>query len=277
MDNYDIIEEYHEDYLYLLEKYSFYGKPGMVFDENVKNSYITKDCDDDLRILFEKYNLARFYKRNEKNRFAGLVRLTWMMLANGHASGHYSGRERAMDILAYSVKDRVLVNCRQYAVVLTELLLALGEKARVLCCMPPDLYPSENHTMSVVYSTELEGWIPLDAANCCMFEDEKGKPLTVNELRKRLAASDEIWVNNCFRDRDRGQRVSPMGSQFRHYLVKNFFRFYINVTEFGENKPEIILHLIPDGFLSEGKKMMLSGDKRMLYTTSNQEWFWNAM
>ncbi|HCA34388.1 MAG TPA: hypothetical protein DEP00_04810 [Lachnospiraceae bacterium] len=268
-----IIDELFDDYSYLLAKYRKYSRSVEIDLKKINN-----DIDHlpenkiEKRELYSNYHLERFASVEAPEVFERVIRFVYLLLLNGREIINYEGEEIASKIIRYSQSNHVLMNCREQSIVLTEILVSLGYKAKTLCCMPIDLYPSENHTMTIVYFEEKSKWVLLDAANCCVFLGEDKQLLSPMEFRNRLIENKEITVRRCFAPNQR-KEVTLEGA-FRRYLVKNFFRFYIDLTDMKPGAEyRTIIHLIPKGFLPEEVKKF-EDPKRIIYSTSNAKQVW---
>lgn len=272
-----IIDELFDDYSYLLAKYRKYSRSMAIDFGKIKNNINhLSENETEIRELYDNYHLERFAAVQTPEVFERVIRFVYLLLLNGREIINYEGEEIASKIIRYSQSNHVLMNCREQSIVLTEILVSLGYKAKTLCCMPIDLYPSENHTMTIVYLEEKSKWVLLDAANCCVFLSEDKQLLSPMEFRNRLIENKEIIIRRCFAPNQK-KEVKLEGS-FRRYLVKNFFRFYIDLTDMKEEAEyRTIIHLIPKGFLPEGERNIEKEPKRIIYTTSNAKQVWHLI
>lgn len=192
------IRDQINNYYYLLKHYSEYENK-----EEMLKFFFKKKNDKNLSELYITYKLERFAKvENEKQLFAKVLAWTYENL-NYKQNKEFVQEETAINILQFSKQNKSGVNCRNHAIVLTEVLLALGYSARTICCMPIDLTSYDNHTMTAVYSKKANKWLALDAANCCWYCDDQFEILSFDEIRKNLIERKKIEINFTSRFYDR--------------------------------------------------------------------------
>lgn len=189
----------------------------------------------------EKFDYSRIVT-NHKSELRIFIDLLQWVFYHLHGNGMCDVKcpVTAMSILTLSEEQKVESNCYMYAVVLTELLLSLGYCARMVRCMPIDLYYQDCHCMTEVFSREADKWIALDPANKAYYINEKMQPLNIWEIREILRTGKKMAVPYMGREKMR---------QLREYLLKNFVRFeaykdqFINCEE--EPGERVLYHLQP--------------------------------
>ena len=82
------------------------------------------------------------------------------------------------------------INCRAKAQILYEMCLALGIYSRKLWLMPISSYDTDCHVVNEIWDIELNKWIMLDITNDMYWVDENGIPLSVIEIREKLAKQE---------------------------------------------------------------------------------------
>ena len=92
----------------------------------------------------------------------------------------------AIDIYNYYKTTGRGVNCRQLAISLCEMYLAMGIPARYVTCMPADPLDYECHVINCVWSSQLQKWLYIDPTMDAWVMDENGTMLSIAEVRERL-------------------------------------------------------------------------------------------
>lgn len=160
-------------------------------------------------------------------------------------------------------------DCGTYSMVLAELLLSLGFRARWVCCLPMDLRYCDSHAVVQVYSNEFNKWIILDPALDCCYFDSKGIPLSLSEFRNAIINESRMLIpGHAFGDR----------TILIKYWSKNIFRFccYIDnkVGFISEKKIHKLVYLHPVRFCIEDKKYI---DEEHIYVYSDKSYWGNLV
>ena len=137
-------------------------------------------------------------------------------------------------------------DCGTYSMVLTEILLSLGYKAKWVQCLPMDLRFEDCHTVVQVFVGSLNKWIILDPAfNCCYF-DGRGTVLNLAELRTLIQMRARIMIPQC---------PSERKTLLLEYWTKNIFRFrgLDNYCFNFMSHPKTYLYLHPRNFCVKDK------------------------
>lgn len=112
------------------------------------------------------------------------------------------------------------VNCLAMSIILSECLLAVGVKARVVYMMPQAVEDGDNHVVVEAFVTEWDKWVMLDATYGSYCVNESGVVLSLAEIRdyishgKEYSFSDGINYNG-----DRNLDIADI----KEYYVKNLF------------------------------------------------------
>lgn len=187
---------------------------------------------------------------------------------NGNGNCNIVHPITAIDILKRTESLGVEANCYMYAVVLTELLLMLGFKARTVRCMPIDIRYDDCHCMTEVFSQEYDKWIALDAANRSYYL-KRAMPLNLFEMRECLMKEEKIIVPFMKSDIWKG---------LRGYLTKNMFRFetYRNCYVGSEEKigERCLCHFQSENYMFSEKKVAFKDYYVHHVYTSNPNIFW---
>jgi hypothetical protein len=102
----------------------------------------------------------------------------------------------AIDIYNYCQATGMGVNCRNKAMMLNEMYLAMGFKSRYVTCMPKDFKKDPyNHVINCVYSETLKKWLYMDPSFGIYVTDEIGNMLSISEVRERLKNDLPLALN----------------------------------------------------------------------------------
>ena len=176
------------------------------------------------------------------------------------------------EIMKVSKKGELF--CTHYAVVLTELLLSIGIKARLVSCIP-EIFDCDSHTGVLVYLPETSCWFFADPTFNTYFE-ENGKPLDIFDIRKLYAEDrppkfrhitiDKQWELSCG-----GVSCETYDEWYRLYMAKNSFRFMSPAhSRYGclSEKDAEWVAVNPTGFNLQNEYDQL---KNIIYTKSSAE------
>ena len=84
------------------------------------------------------------------------------------------------------------LNCRYISSLFTQVLLALGYKARWVSCLPFEVITKERHCITEVYLNSIEKWIVVDAPFNLLYFDKRGNLLNLLDMRKNIIANEKI-------------------------------------------------------------------------------------
>lgn len=172
--------------IYIMESGILYNQ--LEFKEG--NDYdISYDFDnEEYKELLEKYDLANIAKdgsefekaKNLMNEFAPRLK---------HKSDYDNHVDmNALSLLEYSLDNKKHgINCRNKAQILNEMCLALGIYSRKVWIMPNSKYDSDCHVVNEVWDSTYNKWIMLDITNNMYWVDENGNPLSILEIRTKIA------------------------------------------------------------------------------------------
>lgn len=94
----------------------------------------------------------------------------------------------ALELLEYSLDiSNQGINCRNKAQILNEMCLALGIYSRKVWIMPYSRYDGDCHVVNEVWDRTLNKWVMLDITNNEYWVNENNTPLSVLEIRNKLA------------------------------------------------------------------------------------------
>jgi len=110
-------------------------------------------------------------------------------------------------------------DCGTIALIMTEVLLSMGWKARWIQCLPLDLRQNESHCVTHVWSEEYNKWIIIDAAQDVFYFNSKAIPYGLPDLRDAIINNDRILIYSTA-EKQKGMLW------LKQYWVKNIFRFH---------------------------------------------------
>ncbi|MBI4913538.1 MAG: transglutaminase domain-containing protein [Acidobacteria bacterium] len=112
------------------------------------------------------------------------------------------------------------LNCYMMAVILNEACLSLGIKSRMVRCSPLNEQDPDCHVVNAIWSGDHGKWLYLDPTNDAWVGDEKGIPLSPQELRERLITGRPVQISDGANWN--GKPLVP--SQYLDYMAKNLVR-----------------------------------------------------
>lgn len=158
----------------------------------------------------------------------------------------------AIDIYNYYKATGKGVNCRQLALSLCDMYLAMGYKARIVTCMPANPNDYECHVINTVWSNSLQKWLYVDPTMDAWVMDENGLMLSIAEVRERLIDGRELVL--CPTANWNHENQQNKEQYLYEYMAKNLYYMVCNKRSFfnQESKYRIVdneeIRLIPDGF-----------------------------
>lgn len=130
--------------------------------------------------------------------------------------------QSAEELLSYSLdKKNQGVNCRAKAQILNEMCLSLGIYARKVWLMPYSIYDKDCHVVNEVWDSTLQKWIMLDITQNSYWVDETRTPLSVLEIREKLALREFCTPIRADDKRDDLQKIKNELSGNFLYIAKN--------------------------------------------------------
>jgi len=121
--------------------------------------------------------------------------LTWVHKNIRHDGNNTAVSELdAIDVYNYYKSTGKGVNCRDLAITLNEMYLAMGFKSRYVTCGSKD--NSEVHVINSVYSNTLNKWLWIDPTCNAYWKDENGNLLSIEEVRERFIDDRPLILND---------------------------------------------------------------------------------
>ena len=177
-----------------------------------------------------------------------------------------------LEIIKQAKKEGYALNCRYISLIFTQVLLAVGFKARLVCCMSMDLRDTECHWVTEVFVNQLKKWVVIDVPLDFFYFDSRGRLLNLMEMRKLIINGDNIKLFST-------NREHILFTQ--QYWKKNIFRFKFLL----ENKYNMLaspqkhyLVLNPKNFIMKNKKI-INGRKEITTISYyyNNRLFWEGV
>ncbi len=197
------------------------------------------------------------------------------LLHFAHDNIRHDGGNRAIceftsiDIYNYNHSTGNGVNCRQMAISLCDMYLAMGYKARVVTCLPADPNDYECHVINTVWSETLQKWLYIDPTMDAWVMDENGLMLSIAEVRDHLVNGKPLVL--CETANWNHENAQTKDYYLETYMAKNLYYFVCKQRSFF-NQESIYrsidnedIRLIPVGF---------ENNNFQCPTTTDPEIFW---
>ncbi|MBC7958453.1 MAG: transglutaminase domain-containing protein, partial [Vallitaleaceae bacterium] len=108
--------------------------------------------------------------------FSKAVNLLHWVSSHTYHKGDYDGTiaHNSLDLLDYAYDKGSIygINCVALATILSECLLSIGLKARIVFLMPCSPYDGDNHVVTHVYIRQMKKWVMLDPTLNAFFSNE---------------------------------------------------------------------------------------------------------
>ncbi|MBD5132558.1 MAG: transglutaminase domain-containing protein [Clostridiales bacterium] len=157
----------------------------------------------------------------------------------------------ALDLLEYSLDNKKQgINCRAKAQILNEMCLALGIYSRKVWIMPYSAYDNDCHVVNEVWDKTLNKWVMLDITNNEYWVDENCTPLSVLEIRDKVARQEfctPVEVGDKTKDLQ-ALKEKHIGDFL--YIVKNMV-YMQYCTDYTVGESEKIYLLLPKNIPTE--------------------------
>ena len=235
------------DYLSLLVDYKTYNSPS---SEKVPTFEYRNQNNLDLEKL--RTHFISDSVINSKDEFAQIIGLMqWVHNRIKHNGSNNLSDSRSLKILESYDRNRKGVNCRAMSIVLNDIYLAMGYKARIVSCMPHEDYDTESHVTNLVYSKSLKKQVYMDPTFSAYVTDESGLILDHSEIRSALINGDTLIVKGGLSHNGKPYE-GGQNNYLNKYMAKNLFRFSSPLTsEYGyeySNPDMVFINLNPTGY-----------------------------
>ncbi len=157
----------------------------------------------------------------------------------------YCAPAKALDLLAYSLDNKKQgINCRAKAQILNEMCLSLGIYARKVWIMPYSGYDGDCHVINEVWDSSLHKWVMLDITNNEYWVDESNTPLSVLEIREKMALRAFCTPVKAGDQTDDLHRLKEKHMGDFLYIAKNMV-YMVYCTEYTVAESEHAYTLLP--------------------------------
>ncbi|HAH22466.1 MAG TPA: transglutaminase domain-containing protein [Prolixibacteraceae bacterium] len=131
--------------------------------------------------------------------------------------------KNAESMIAVCKKEGRGLNCRGLAITLNECYLSLGFKSRYVTCLPKDSLKKDNdcHVINMVYLNSKSKWVWMDPTFNSYVMDEKGEPLSIEEVRERIIEDKPLVLNPEGNWNNKNPVVK--GEYLFNYMAKNLY------------------------------------------------------
>lgn len=145
---------------------------------------------------------------------------------NGNFDNHIA--PTAPDLLDYALDGGAAhgINCRSLAILLTELLLACGIRARTVYLFPMSPYDCDNHVVTECYAADRGKWVMLDPT-FGLYLSRNGEPMSIAEIRAALADRVRPAVNREAHYNNNNNSNPVDADAIFSYYAKDFYRFQV--------------------------------------------------
>lgn len=220
-------------------------KMSNVFCDDGKDVEIKYILNENRMELCEKYHIDKVAGNNADFQKAENL-LVWLS-SNTYHKGDYDNHIHpdALSLLNYSFKNpQQGINCAALSTILSQCLLALGMRSRVLTLVPCSPYDVDCHVVCETYITELKKWVMLDPTYGTYVTDENNVPLSVSEIRELLADKKEIR----FSEKAHYNNSPFLANETTEYYAKDMFIIELNETQGAFSECPLVVSIVPLGF-----------------------------
>lgn len=238
-----------------------------VFHDDGKEIEIKYILNENRMELCEKYHIDKVADNNGDFKKAENL-LIWLS-ANTYHKGDYDNHIHpdALSLLDYSFKNpQKGINCTALSIILSQCLAALGMKSRVLRLVPYSPYDVDCHVVCETYVAELKKWIMLDPTFGTYVTDENNMPLSVWEIRTRLADKKEIR----FFEKAHYNNSEFSVKETTEYYAKDMYIIELNEIQGAFSESPLVISIVPLGF--DIKKREKISAKFIMEQIGNLEW-----
>ncbi|HEY4788730.1 MAG TPA: transglutaminase domain-containing protein [Bacteroidales bacterium] len=160
-------------------------------------------------------------KGDELSQIINLMK--WVHYRVSHNGENSIAARSTLDIVNYFDSTKTGVNCRLMAIILNDIYLACGFKARIVGCRPHEDYSTESHVTNMVFSKTLNKWVYMDPSFMVYVVNKDGILLNHSEFRESLIKNKPIKINSDLNHN--GDDYSGGVKAYLAYMTKNLFCF----------------------------------------------------
>lgn len=153
--------------------------------------------------------------------------------------------QSSLELLEYSLDNKNQgINCRAKAQILNEMCLSLGIYSRKVWIMPYSRYDTDCHVVNEVWDSSLNKWVMLDITNNTYWVDENNAPLSILEIRSKLALREFCTPVEVGQNTDNLQKLKEKNIGNFLYIAKNMvYMEYCTEYTVGESEEIYMLML----------------------------------
>lgn len=198
--------------------------------------------------LGEKYQISEIAGKDDKDLDKALKLLAWVNTHIQH-TGNYdnSDKQDALTLLDVAYDKEYGINCLAMSIILSECLMSVGVKARVMYMMPQSAEDGDNHVVVEAFVSELNKWIMIDPTYGSYCVGSQGEILNLYEMRDYIACDREYFFSDTINYN--GEKVDDL-DDVKNYYAKNLFFFRVKSVQGygGHREYGNMLEIAPIGF-----------------------------
>ncbi len=148
-------------------------------------------------------------------------------------------------------REEYAPNCACFAIMLNDILIAMGYKSKAVWCLSSDPLDDECHALNHVWIEELNRWVVADPSSRSVVCDEFGIPLDLLTMRKRIHRDEAVYPHRNKTIRQSSEFIK----EYNRYMKKNSFQFLTHIEQglyYPLDQNAVLIH--PIGYTSTHKK-----------------------
>lgn len=227
-------------------KYRMLIKENQIFQKNIKQEITYCLGAEEYIELNDKYELKKIAGERDLDKVINL--LSWVNKYVRHR-GDYdnSDTQDAISLLNLTYKKDFAVNCLSMSIILSECLLSVGVKSRVMYMMPQSETDRDSHVVVEAYVSEWGKWIMADPTYGSYCLDSNGNILNLWEIRKMIANDRDYYFSDTINYN--GIIVKDIENVQEYYEKNLFFLRCRSAQGFGQHREyKNMLEIAPLGF-----------------------------
>ena len=187
---------------------------------NIKYSYDFENVEH--HKLEKKYNFKKMIEnKSELEGAIYIMRFLHKIIIDSGEAIYIPKKRSGYSLLIEREKRNLNLNCRCCAIILNDVLLSLGYKAKIIVCRSKDYVDPECHVTNMVWINELHKWIVLDCALQTIVCDSSNNILTLFEIKQKLLNHEQLYF--CYNINKINYKINK--EEFIKYLMKNMYLF----------------------------------------------------
>lgn len=148
-----------------------------------------------------------------------------------------------LGLYEFAKKENFRLNCLGMAILYYEMCTSFDILARVIICMPREIFFDDCHVVCEIYNQEEEQWMMIDPSYNVYFIDDNNKILSLKQIRKLVSKSETIKFND-----DASYYGNSLCQKFyMQAFIRNLYRFAKSQEGcFGRYNRKQRINLVPD-------------------------------